>query len=254
MDVIPGMRGPTARTVARIAGGGYLVIFVLALFANFFVLEGLIEPDDAAATAANIADSELLFRSGLVSFMVVFILDVAIAWALYVLFRPHDRDLSLLTAWFRLVYTVLLGVALISSFIVLELISGADHLSSLGVDQIDAQLMLFLNSFDYAWLIGLACFGVHLILLGYLALRSGTVPRWIGFLLVVAGIAYVVDTLANALLADYADVETVFLVIVAVPSLIGEFSFAVWLLMRGGKDEGPALSSAPSEVESALSG
>jgi len=80
------------------------------------------------------------------------------------------------------------------------------------------------------------------------------VPRWIGFLLVVAGIAYVVDTLANALLADYADVETVFLVIVAVPSLIGEFSFAVWLLMRGGKDEGPALTSAPSEVESALSG
>ncbi|MGB7805331.1 MAG: DUF4386 domain-containing protein, partial [Actinomycetota bacterium] len=95
----------STRTVAVIAGWSYLAIFVLALFANFVGHEQLIDPDDAAATVRNILDSEGLFRAGLVSFMIVFVVDVVIAWALYIFFRPGDQDLSLLTAWFRLAYT-----------------------------------------------------------------------------------------------------------------------------------------------------
>jgi small-conductance mechanosensitive channel len=118
------------RQAARIAGYGYLAIFVLAIFANFFVRERLIEPGDAAATASNIMGSEALFRLGLVSFLAVFVLDLVIAWALYVLFRHVSRDVSLLTAWFRLVYTTLLGVALIFLFLVLQLVSGAGYLTA----------------------------------------------------------------------------------------------------------------------------
>ncbi len=70
------------RTASLIAGIGYLIIFVLAIFANFFVREGLIDPDNAAATFANIADSELLFRAGIVGFLAIFIVDIVIAWAL----------------------------------------------------------------------------------------------------------------------------------------------------------------------------
>ena len=118
------------RRVARIAGVGYLVIFVLSIFANFVVRSSLIESGDAATTAANIADAEELFRFGLVSFMVVFVVDVAIVWALYIVFRRVSQDLSLLTAWFRLVYTVFLGVALVFFFEVLQLVSGADYLNA----------------------------------------------------------------------------------------------------------------------------
>jgi hypothetical protein len=230
------IREISPRQAARIAGYGYLVIFVLAIFSNFVARSSLIETDDAAATAANIADSATLFRSGIVGFLIVFALDVAIAWALYIFFRRVSRDLSLLTAWFRLVYTVMLGVALVSSFMVLQLATGAGDLAAFERAQLDAQVMLFLDAFDYAWLIGLACFGVHLALLGYLSLRSGTVPKAIAALLMLAGAVYVFDTLANALIANYDDYETVFLAIVAVPSLIGEMSFAIWLLMRGGKE------------------
>jgi hypothetical protein len=245
--------GLGARRAARIAGWGYIAIFVLAIFANFFVHGGLIEPDDAAATAANIVDAELLFRGGLVSFLIVFVLDVVIAWALYAFFRRDDRDVALLTAWFRLVYTILLGVALISSFVVLELVSGAPHLAAFDAGQIDAQVMLFLDAFDAAWLIGLACFGIHLMLLGYLALRS-SVPTTLGVLLIVAGVAYVGDTLAHAMLPNYDDLAAVFLAIVVVPSVIGELAFAIWLLRRGGRDEPPSLvsRSAPRGAEPAV--
>ncbi|MEA2024035.1 MAG: DUF4386 domain-containing protein [Actinomycetota bacterium] len=224
------------RTAARIAGIGYLIVFVLGVFANFVVREGLIDADNAASTFTNIADSELLFRAGIVAFLAVFIVDVVIAWALYVLFKNVSKELSLLTGWFRLVYTVFLGVALIFFLVVLDLVSGAGYLTAFEPGQVNAHVMLMLNAFNYAWLIGLAGFGIHLMLLGYLMLASGSAPRVLGILLAVAGAAYVFDTVANALLSNYSDYETVFLLIVAVPSVVAELWFAVWLLTRGGAE------------------
>lgn len=232
----------TARQAARIAGYGYLVIFVLAIFANFFVRVRLIDQDDAAATAGNITDSETLFRVALVCFLVVFVLDVVIAWALYVFFRAVNSELSLLTAWFRLAYTVILGVALVFFFLVLELLGGADYLTAFDAGQLDAQVMLYLDAFNYLWLIGLVCFGIHLALLGYLVLKSASIPRILGVLLALAGAAYLIDTLANALIANYEDYETVFAVIVVVPAVIGELAFALWLVLRGGREPKTAIA------------
>lgn len=231
----------TPRGAALVAGVGYVVIFVLGIFANFFVRTGLIDPDNAAATFANITDSEFLFRAGVASFLIIFIADLVVAWALYVVFRAVSKELSLLTAWFRLIYTVFLGVAAIFLFRVLELIGDAAHLGVWEQGQRESQVMLAAEAFNYTWLIGLAVFGVHLILIGYMMLVSGIAPKALGIVLAVAGTAYVVDTLGYALLSNYADYANVFLVIVAIPSVIGELAFTVWLLARGGKRQ-PAIS------------
>lgn len=223
------------RQAARLAGVGYVMLFLLAIFANFFVLEGLIEAGDAATTAANIRESEGLFRLSMVSFMVVFIVDVVVAWALYIFFRNVSRDLSLLAAWFRLVYTVFLGIALIFFFQALQLLSGADYLTAFDPGQVNAQALGALEAFNYTWLIGLAAFGVHLMLLGYLILKSGFTSRILGYVLMVAGAAYVVDTGAYALVSNYGDYENAFLVMVAVPSVIGELWLGLWLLLKAGK-------------------
>lgn len=227
----------TPRRAALIAGTGYAIIFLLALFANFLVIEGLVEAGDPAATAANITESQGLFRAGLVAFTVVFVLDVVIAWALYLVFRGHDRDLSLLTAWLRLAYTVMLGVALVFFFIALHLLSGADFLGVFDAGEVDAHALLALDAFEYAWIIGLAAFGIHVVLLGVLILRSGMASRALGAVLVVAGSAYALDTLARAVLADYADVEGLFLAIVAVPAIVAEAWFTLWLLLRAHKEQ-----------------
>ena len=232
------------RRAARIAGVGYLVLFVLGIFANFIVREGLIEPGDAATTAANIVGSEGLFRLGLVSFLVIFVVDLVIAWALYIFFRNVNKDLSQLTAWFRLVYTVFLGVAAIFFFEALQLLSRPDYLTVFDTGQLDAQALQALEAFNYTWLIGLLCFGIHLILLGYLIIRSGYVSKTLGYVLIVAGTAYGIDTLANALLANYDDFATVFLMIVAVPSVIGELWLGLWLLLRAGKAQESTIQAA----------
>ena len=96
-------------------------------------------------------------------------------------------------------------------------------------------VMLALDAFNYTWLIGLASFGIHLILIGYLVLSSRIAPKALGIVLSVAGAAYVIDTLAYSLLPNDAELETALLVMVALPAVIGELAFAIWLLMRGGK-------------------
>ncbi len=91
------------------------------------------------------------------------------------------------------------------------------------------------NAFNYTWLIGLAAFGVHLVLIAALMFRSGRVSKILGAILATAGAAYVIDTTAFTMLSNYSDFEAVFLAIVAIPSVVAEFAFAIWLL-RGGFD------------------
>ena len=224
-------RAFSRKRAARIAGVSYLVMFVLAIFANFVVREGLVEPGNPAATVSNITESIGLFRLGLLSFVVIFLLDVVIAWALHIVFRDVNRDVSLATAWFRLVYTVLLGVALVSMFQVLQILGSSGFLGALGADQVNSLTMTELASFESTWLIGLVAFGIHLVLLGWLIVRSGLASKVLGYVLIVAGIAYVLDTAAHGLLSDYESVASVFLVAVAVPSMVGEGWLGLWLLL-----------------------
>ncbi len=222
--------GYSRRRAARIAGVSYLALFVLAIFANFGVREGLVEPGDAVGTVANISGSIGLFRLGVAAFVAIFVLDVVISWALHVVFRDIQHDVSLAAAWFRLIYTALLGVGIVSMFQVLDLLGG-DSLAFLTTEQTNAQTMIELARFESAWLIGLVAFGIHVAMVGVLVLRSGLVARALGYLLIAAGLAYVIDTLAHGLLADYQAVADVLLVAVALPSMIGEGWLGLWLLL-----------------------
>jgi hypothetical protein len=223
------------RQGALIAGFSYLAIFVLAIFANFFAIERLVVSGDAATTTTNIMASAGLLRGGLASFIAVFVLDVVIAWGLFIAFRHLNRDWSLLQAWLRIVGATLLGASLIFLYLVLQLIGRAGDLSALDRAQLEAQVMTYLNGFDFLWLIGLFCFGVHLIVVAYLTLKSGYIPKLLGYLLFLAGAAYAVDTMAHALLANYADFENFFLILVAASSIVAELWFALWLLLKVGR-------------------
>ncbi|MBK5441793.1 MULTISPECIES: DUF4386 domain-containing protein [unclassified Peribacillus] len=221
---------------SRVAGFGLLLMAILAIFSNFSVFNGLIISDDAATTANNIITNEMLFRSGFISFVIVLILDVLLAWALYVLLKPVNKNLAMLAAWFRLVYTAIFGIALHNFLNVLQLLSGTEYLTVFTTDQLQAQVMLLVNAFNNGWIIGLVFFGSHLFVVGYLIIKSGGyIPRMIGFFLVIASAGYLIDSFAHFLLPNYTDYKTIFLLVVAVPGVIGELSLAFWLLIKGVK-------------------
>jgi hypothetical protein len=220
---------------AKVAGIGYLIIFVLGIFANFFIFTDLIVKGDATATANNIMANEMLFRVGIVSWIIVLICDIIIAWALYIFLKPVSKSLSLLTAWFRLIYIAIFGITQLNLIFVLILLSGTNYLAVFETNQLQAMALMFLNGHSYGFLIGLVFFGVHLFLISYLILKSNYIPKILGVLLILSSLGYLIDSFANFLLPNYADYQTIFLLLVAVPGVIGELSLTLWLLIKGTK-------------------
>src|SRR6266536_725766 len=116
------------RKAALIAGLGLFVMAIAASFAELYIYPKLVVSGSAAETVKNITANKALFISAIFSYLVAFICDVVVAWALYVLLKPVNEHLSLLTAWFRLVYAVIALVALLYLVNVLRLVHPSRHL------------------------------------------------------------------------------------------------------------------------------
>ena len=237
-------KGPTAdisqRKVALAAGFSLFFLALLAVFAQFFVLETIFVPADAAATFNNIMASEGLFRGGIAAFLIVIILDIVVAWALYVLLRPVNHTLALLMGWLRLVYATVLTMALVNLLDVAQLLGSAQR-STLQPEQLHGQVMSSVDSFDNGWDIGLAIFGLHLLGLGYLLFRSAYFPRFLGILVIVAGGGYLVDSFATILIPDYALTISTF-------TFVGEALLIFWLFWGAIKGFPSASVSPAGEV------
>lgn len=223
------------RNAARIAGFGYLMIFIFSIIANFFVFEELIVSGDAKATSNNIIANKSLFRVGIASWMIVVMFDAIVAWALYILLKPIDESFSLLAACFRLVFVAIFGYSFVNYFSILQLFSGATYLNVFEPEQVQAQVMLLLNTSYFAVRISYVFFGLHILLLGYLILKSGYIPQIFGIFLIIAGCGYLIDSYGNFLSSAYSKNQSVFLIFVLVPALISELSLTFWLLFKGGR-------------------
>lgn len=225
--------GHVERRYARVAGVGYLLIIVTGIYAEFFVRGGLIVAGDASATAANIAAAEGFFRTALGSEFIMLLADVAVALALYVVFRRVDRNLALLAAFFRLTHAAIVGSNLMNLYLPLSLIGGVSSVGAIGEEERYALALVFLEAHGFGYAIGLVFFGAYCFVLGWLVLRSGYVPRLLGILLLVAGAGYLLDSFGRGLLTDYAAYETLFAAAVFGPAFIAELSFALWLTVKG---------------------
>ncbi len=219
------------RQAAVIAGLGYLIVFIFG-FANIR-REKLTVRGDAATTASNIVASESRFRAGTASWIVVLVADVVVAWALYVFLKPVSESLSLLTAWVRLVYVAIAAIAVVNLLSAVGLLTDADESEGFRADQRNAQAMLFLRSYDFGFNVGFVFFGLHILGLGYLIVRSDYIPTVLGVLLIVASVAYLIDSFACFLSSSYGSNEAHSLVF-AIPAIISELSLTVWLLIWGG--------------------
>jgi hypothetical protein len=232
VDVAPRAPARTAgvppRTAGRIAGWGILAMALIAAFAEFSVRQRLVVPDDATATATNLMAHELLWRFGIAAFLVVIVLDVVVAWALYYLFKPVNKPVSGLMAMSRLVFATVFAVAVVNLSTAVDLVTDASSRATSDAGELNAQMMLSLNAFSSAWSVSLAFFGIHLALAGYLALTSGYMPKALGIALVIAGLGYAFDTFAGLLVRNYEPTAALF-------TFVGEVALFLWLLIRNAK-------------------
>ncbi len=225
----PAPDGWNARRAGLTAGVGLVLMAALGGVGVFAAVEGLVTPGNAARTLADIREAEGLFRLGIASLIGVVVLDVVVAWALHRVFRPVHAGASLLAAVFRLVYSGVFLVAIGELLGVLHLLGPDAHLAALGPDLVQAEVMLRIDAFQDIWATGFVLFGLHLVVVGYLAYRAAVVPRFLGVLVVIAGLGYVFDSLAAVLAVDVPEVATI--------TFLGEVLLAIWLLARSRRLE-----------------
>jgi hypothetical protein len=211
----------STRKVALATAFGLLAMALLAPFAQFGVLQTLIVPADATATTDNILASAGLFRAAIAAFLIVAILDVVVAWGLYVLLRPANENLALLVAWLRVVYAAVFAYALVNLLDVGQLLQGTNA-PGLSPAQMQAEVASSIASFGNAWDLALAIFGIHLLGLGALLFRSIAFPRFLGALVVLAGVGYLADSFGTILVPGYTLTISVF-------TFVGEALLIVWL-------------------------
>ena len=228
---LPSTRGGPAastdrdlRAAATGAGIGIVLLAVLATFGVLFAVDGLVTPGDPVRTAQDITSSETMFRLGIVSLLLAVAVDILVAGALYRVFRRTSSTVSMLAAWFRVTYAAAFLVAVAHLVLALPLLHAPSGPFSALQNQ--ARALSELDAFADVFAAGLVLFGVHLLLVGYLAYRSGFVPRLLAALVGVAGAGYVFDSLAGVLSNGSAPA-------VATVTFVGELLLGVWFLARG---------------------
>jgi len=221
---------------AALAAGISLIVMALAAFFSYGYAHGtLINFEDADATLNRLMSSSMLFKAEILGWLIILICDIIVAWALYVFLKPYHHHLSLLGAWFRLIYTSILGAAILNLFIVMILTGQANVQILLETPQQQAQVMVALAAFESTWSFGLIVFGGHLLITGLVAYKADPIPRWISILLLIAALGYMFTHLFSIVYAQENKAIEILTMILTVPMTIGELGFGLWLLFRGGK-------------------
>ena len=215
--------------LARSAGVLYLINIVGGAFA-ISIVPALLVGSGPAAMAYNIQTHDLLYRSGLAAHVLVTVTNIPLAVIFYELFKVVNRRLALLDVFFILVATAIEAAGLVNQFAPLALLGSGPYANALSAGQLQALAYLpsTLASVDYN--IHTVFFGFDILLMAYLVHKSQFIPRAIGVLLAIDGLAYLVYSFAAMLAPGFASQLVPW---IQLPALFGEGSLCLWLLVKG---------------------
>ena len=222
----------TTRQQARTAGILYLLLALTAPIGLLYVPGKLIVSGDATATAENIRASEGLLRLGIASELTHQVLVIFLVLALYRLFRSVDEALARqVVVLGALVSVPIVFVNVLNDIAAEALASGANFLSVFEQPQRDALAYLFLHLHGRGISVASIFWGLWLFPFGMLVMRSGFIPRFLGVLLFIAGVGYLVSSFATLVLPRYAPLVST----VTSPLLIAELPIIFWLVIWGAR-------------------
>jgi hypothetical protein len=221
------------KNTARIAGLLYLLLVISGVFGIMYIPSQIIVPGDSVTTAKNIISNELLFRTGVLNDIISNTIFLFLVLVLYRLFKQVNENQAKLM--FALVIVQIPFVFSMEAFNVTSLmILKGEILTTFELSQRQDFAMLFLKINDYGTLPLEMFWGLWLLPFGLLVYKSDFIPRILGILLFVAGIAYMIDSTIGILLPNYSSlVKYPTLLLVAV----GEISITLWLLIKGVKTQ-----------------
>jgi hypothetical protein len=221
----------STKNPGRFAGLLYVLTSIVGFFAMGYVPSKLMVHGNAAATAGNIAASEMLFRLGIAGELIGQAAFIFVALALYDLLKGVSRRHASLMVILIVVSIPIALVNELNSIAALVLVRGAEFLAVFEKPQRDALAMLFLNLHHHGFVVAEIFWGLWLFPLGLLVYRSRFLPRFLGVWLAFAGIAWVILSLTGILLPQYQNKVDTY----SQPAVIGEIVFMLWLAIKGAQ-------------------
>jgi len=220
---------------ARPAGIAFLTIVIGYTLSWTLIYSKIIVPGNDVATVNNIVQNELLVRIGVLSDLAIAIASIILSWALYVMLKPIDRNISLLGLIIRLMDPIIALGTVAASFIVLQLLHGAQYSTAFTPDQLLPFVGLIFNLHTSAAAIPMvfACLGF--IVFFSVLIRTKIVPKTVtlfglgsyGLILVYIMFKVLGLTSSTSLLAN---TEMLFYF----PSVLFELLIGFWLVLKRG--------------------
>jgi hypothetical protein len=218
------------KRLARISGVLYLFVGIFGGFAEGFVDPKMYVAGNAGATAGNVIANATLVRMGVVAHLLDGTFFVFLAMALYALLEHVNKSVARAMLVLVALATGIICLNAVFQFEALRVATDGSYATAFGTAGSNALVLLLLDTQHYGTLSAQVFFGLWLVPIGYLANKSGLFPKWLGALLIVGGVCYLVDLLTAFLVPDLSQKIHAFVVI---PCAIAEISMVVYLLAVG---------------------
>jgi len=213
---------------ARVAGLTYIIVILLGIFGVNIIESSLVIPTDDAATYSNISGNEILFRIGVASEILMYLLVILLSLSLFVVLRTVDKNLALLALLWRVAEAITGAATIVLSGLIPILLINSENVFSPG--QIQTLVRSFLDVRGAGLDMVLVFVGVGGTIFCYLFFKSNYVPKLLAGWGIFTYMTMLLLAFTSILLPNVP--ETVKMVFY-VPGGFFELIFGFWLLFKG---------------------
>jgi hypothetical protein len=209
---------------ARLAGVWYLILAISGVFGFMIFHPQIFVTNDPLKTLNNLINLAFISRIRILFELFIIVSQALAAVYFYKLFSHINRWAASTLAMWGTVNSVVIMVSAISMVSASEIANS----SFLTFQEKAILTQLLVKIITNSWVVGGLFFGLWLIPMGYIVISSGRMPIWLGRILIVGGIGYLLQTFIDGM-----GIKNSYLGFLAIPATVGEFWMIGYLLSYG---------------------
>lgn len=213
------------KNLARLTGVTYLLLIPFGVLGILYIPSFISVPDDMVATISNINANGVMFHVSIFSALVVQIIQIVLVLLLYKLLKHVSKIAAVLMVAFIIPAVSIAMLNEINLLAVGSLVSGASFAANFTAGQIQGLVGLLFEMHHFGVIIAQIFWGLWLFPMGYLVYRSGYIPRFIGVLLMIGCLGYLLDSVSYILNLNIEFTISEY-------TFIGELLLPLWLVIK----------------------
>lgn len=222
------------KKIARIAGFYYLLNVILSILYMEYIPGKIAVWGNPEATMENLLNNEMLFRIGIIVGVAVHISFIMLPLTLHKLLNHINKHYALVMVVFALISVPISFSLLIDQYELIDIINGYSKLELAQQTEANVKVMAFYERLMNGFFLDQTFWGLWLFPFGYLAFKSGFLPKFLGVALMLGCITYMIDIFGGTIFSNYYDYMNTSILII--PAAIGEIGMCLWLLIIGVKE------------------